>query len=142
MLRASLWDVVQEHSGWVVHVKSVPIETLDRHAAAALTRAVGEACLTRREIMVHDACVLLSTQGEGTAVKAVAHVDPQLPYVPRWLVEFVLMAMMPMVYGKLSAEVQRAWQDQGNSEHRRRNQTGAVYRCIRNTLGYHQPMVL
>lgn len=124
--------MTREHGGWAVHIQSVPIQSLDPPIAAALTQAVGDAHLSRREITVHDACVLLSqqAQGGGTAVKAVAHIDPHLPYVPRWLVEFVLMVMLPMVYGKLSSELQRVFADP-LSEHNLRNQGGAVYGLIR-----------
>lgn len=132
MLRASLWDVVHEHGGWTVHVQSVPMDTLDPQASAALARAVGDARCARREITVHDACVLLSPQGDAALVEAVAHVDPHLPYVPQWLVEFVLMAMLPVVYSKLQSELRRVFSDP-NSQHSRRNR-GVVYESVRATL--------
>lgn len=139
MLRASLWDVRDQHGGWAVHVRSVPTDELDQHATSALRSAVGDAHLGRREIIVHDACVLLSARGDGASAKAVAHVDPRLNFVPRWLVEFVLMAMMPMVYSRLCHELQCAFAEEG-SKHNKRNIMRGMYEQVLGAARQHQTL--
>ncbi len=204
VLRASLWDVNQEYGGWAVHIHSVPLADLQPDEAHTLDSYV---CQTtqqrRREITVHNACVLLKQhsrentqhsrknmqhredrktgrenmahaaqhqgvavhrgsssscvspvgpsiappspthqqsspthqqpsihQEGGTMMEAVAHVDPQLPYVPPWLVKFVLTVMMPFVHGSMSKELARVFANP-TSEHHKRNQQRGLYEQVR-----------
>lgn len=103
VMRVLGWDIFEEHGCYAATVVTVDPAELPGAAVLQVPRSRS----ARKHLDVKAAALLFkplppAADGSPRSMGAVvAHMDPQLPMVPSWLVEFVAKVLAPFVYRAL-----------------------------------------
>lgn len=134
LLRIQGWDLFQEHGCYALTVRSEEAEALPQEARELLP---GDRD-TRKHVEVRSATMFFKPLPPGpdgrprTLGTVVAEMDPHLPSVPSWLVEFVAKVMAPFLYRALEDRMQSAFADD-SSEFSKRLGTRPLYQQVRES---------